>query len=70
MARFYREKPTNCKGWYYSKECDYYFYWSYQVYELCNIWDWGDCDDDDYNMCLKRAEVYDAETMQPLWVDD
>ena len=44
MARFYREKPANCKGWMYS-------------------------DDDDFNECLREAEVYDADTMQPLWIE-
>ena len=69
MARFYREKPTNCKGWMYSKVYDLYFHWNHQVYELCSIYDFEDCDDDDFNECLREAEVYDADTMQPLWIE-
>lgn len=70
MARFYKERPEHCKGWMYSKVYNLYFHWNHQVYELCNIYDFEDCDDDDFNECLKEAEVYDAGTMQPLWVDD
>ena len=53
----------------YSKVYDLYFHWNHQVYELCSIYDFEDCDDDDFNECLREAEVYDADTMQPLWIE-